>query len=152
VLGALVGKRHSCRIVHVESGLTSGRIWDPFPEEIARRIVFRLAHVAMCPSEEAREVLRKRRCEKVLTNGNTILDAVELAVDRNATLSQQMLVVASIHRFQNIYSTPRLSSLVRLLIEIADSFTVKLVLHPATRKRLEQTKLMVELVRCPGVE
>lgn len=152
VLGAIVGKRLSCPVIHVESGLTSGRIWDPFPEELARRIVFRLADTAICPNDDAREVLRNRRCDILVTNGNTILDAVEMAVDRDSSEVLPGLVVASLHRFQNIYRSHRLTQLVHLLLDLADSFSVKLVLHPATRKRLDQTTLLERLQAHPGIE
>src|SRR5690606_19230651 len=34
LVGALAGKRAGARVIHLESGLTSGRLFDPFPEEL----------------------------------------------------------------------------------------------------------------------
>ncbi|RZA23433.1 MAG: hypothetical protein EOP10_12785, partial [Proteobacteria bacterium] len=80
VVGAMAGRRVGARVVHLESGLTSGRWFDPFPEELCRRLVFRLADVAMCPSPQAADYMRRRHRARVVdTGGNTILDAVELS-------------------------------------------------------------------------
>ena len=148
VLGAIAGWRGDARVVHLESGLTSGKLFDPFPEELARRVVFRLADVAMCPNEVAAAYMRKRhpRCKSVNTQGNTILDAVAMAgasANRNSAASAYM--VASLHRFQNIYDSARLNALVALLESIAPAYPVHFVLHPATRKRLVKEKLFDRL-------
>lgn len=147
VLGAFVGWRERARVVHIESGLTSGRLFDPFPEEIVRRIVFRLTSVAMCPSEVAAQHIRDRyRCEVVDTRGNTIVDAVALSgVESVASDQTPDYIVASLHRFQNIYDSARLSYLIGILEAVSAIYPVHFVLHPATRKRLVKEGLLGRL-------
>lgn len=153
VLGAVAGWLSGARVVHLESGLTSGRLFDPFPEEISRRIVFRLADVAMCPNQAAADYMHKNhRCTVVNTQGNSILDAVALvgaaSVPRNR---QPLYLVASLHRFQNIYDSARLLELVTLLEAIAPRYPIHFVLHPATRKRLAKEKLYERLAAVPNI-
>jgi len=153
LLGAIAGRTSGARVIHLESGLTSGRLWDPFPEEISRRLVFRLSDVAMCPdSTSARNMRRYRKCEVVDTGGNTILDAVMLA---GAAPEQRdaghPYLVASLHRFQNLFSSSRLRELVALIETVAVRYPVHFVLHPTTRKRLESEGLMKGLSVAPGV-
>lgn len=148
VLGALAGRRAGARIVHLESGLTSNRLFDPFPEEISRRIVFRLSHVAMCPCQEAMHHMQSNypRCTAVDTGGNTILDAVKLTgIGRSTRNSGEQYIVASLHRFQNIYESQRLFQLVELLKNISQSHAIYFVMHPATRKRLVKSELFDDL-------
>lgn len=155
VLGALAGRRYGARVVHLESGLTSKKILDPFPEEISRRIVFRLAHIAMCPNEETLEHMRKKysRCESVDTDGNTILDAIKSSgVSRDMRDMSSPYIVASLHRFQNIYDNKRLLALVELLEQVAKAYPVHFVLHPATRKRLTKSKLLERLQGHVGIK
>lgn len=155
VLGALAGRRYGARVVHLESGLTSNKIFDPFPEEISRRIVFRLAHIAMCPNAETLEHMKIKypHCESVDTGGNTILDAIKISgVNRNMRDTESAYIVASLHRFQNIYDTKRLLELVDLLGEIAKIYPVQFVLHPATRKRLDRLKLLEKLQAYSGIK
>lgn len=148
LVGALAARRSGARVVHLESGLTSGRLLDPFPEELCRRLVFRMTDVAMCPNEEAASyMLRKhgRHATVVDTGGNTILDAVALTGASSGTDTPDEYVVASLHRFQNIYDRERLHHLAGILEEVSRYLVVCIVLHPATRKRLEATGLLARL-------
>lgn len=148
VLGALAGRRIGACVVHLESGLTSNKIFDPFPEELSRRFVFRLSHIAMCPNPEAVKHMRANypKCQSIDTGANTILDSIKLTgIRRAAANSEPNYILASLHRFQNIYNTKRLTNLVELLENIAHTHTVYFVLHPATRKRLAKTRLFERL-------
>jgi UDP-N-acetylglucosamine 2-epimerase (non-hydrolysing) len=151
VLGALAGRRVGARVVHVESGLTSGRLWDPFPEEISRRIVFRLADVALCPGPEQTAFMHRYRLLALDTGGNTILDAVRLAAPPPAPPGSPRYVVASLHRFQNLYSAPRLRALVAMLEQVAAHLPVYFVLHPATRRKLAGSGELARLESVPGI-
>lgn len=155
VLGAFAARQVGARLIHLESGLTSGRLFDPFPEELSRRLVFRLAQVAMCPSAEAYEYMRKRypRCGAVNTRGNTIVDAVALTgISKVLRENESPYLVVSLHRFQNIYIDKRLRELVDLIERLAKKFIIYFVLHPATRKRLVRKKLFDQLQRINGVK
>lgn len=157
VLGAIAARRCGISVVHLESGLTSHRLFDPFPEEMARRIVFRLTDLALCPSPESAEHMRRSgyRCKVVDTGENTIVDSVMIATRSTPTLSVDVdappYLVASLHRFQNIFDRKRLQFLVSLLGEVSQRFRIHFVLHPATRKRLEAQGLLAELARYPNI-
>jgi UDP-N-acetylglucosamine 2-epimerase (non-hydrolysing) len=60
-------------------------------------------------------------------------------------------LVASLHRFQNLYDAKRLETLVGLIVTIAERIPVHFVLHPATRKRLGKSGLAARLESAPGV-
>jgi UDP-N-acetylglucosamine 2-epimerase (non-hydrolysing) len=153
VIGAIAGWRHGARVVHLESGLTSNRLFDPFPEEICRRVVFRLADMAMCPNPQAAEYMRIRhRATVVDTAGNTIVDAVTLSgASPGNRDSAQPYLVASLHRFQNLYNATRLRELVELVLDVSKSLPVHFVLHPATRARLVREGLLETLAAAPRV-
>lgn len=155
LVGAFAARRYKARVIHLESGLTSGRLFDPFPEELCRRLVFRMTDVAMCPNEDAANYMRRhhRRAEVIDTGGNTIVDAVALTgaakITRNA---EAPYLVVSLHRFQNIYEHRRLTYLVGLVETLSARFAVHLVLHPATRGRLEKQGLLQRLAAAPKVK
>lgn len=154
LIGAVAGRRRGARVVHLESGLTSGRVLDPFPEEILRRFVFRFTDLAMCPNAGAVQHMRRRhRATVVDTGGNTIVDAV--AMSGAAAIRKEPsnhYVVVSLHRFQNIYDGRRLRRLVELVEQVAKTSPVHFVLHPATRKRLAAEGLDQRLRAAAGVE
>lgn len=155
VLGAVAGRRARARVLHLESGLSSFRLFDPFPEEVSRRIVFRFADVALCPTREAADHMRiLGRCEVVETGGNTIEDSVWLATrpeSRASGATAPPYLVASLHRFQNIFDADRLRALCALLVALASRYTIHFVLHPATRKRLQVLQLDQLLAEAPAL-
>lgn len=155
LIGAYAAHRSHARVVHLESGLSSGHLFDPFPEELCRRLVFRVTDVAMCPNEQALRYMRRYPSTRIVdTHGNTIIDAVALTGAQHPFPAggDSLCLVVSLHRFQNIYNKARLQSLVVLIEALASEFTVHFVLHPATRRRLEKYGLMQKLEDAPGVK
>jgi len=154
LIGAAAARRCGARVVHLESGLTSGKLFDPFPEELCRRLVFRLTDVAMCPNSRAAEHMRRMHGAIVVeTAGNTILDALALtgALTRKTETAAAPYLVVSLHRFQNIYNSARLRHLAALIEALANRFHVHFVLHPATQGRLEKKGLLEKLSSAPNV-
>jgi UDP-N-acetylglucosamine 2-epimerase (non-hydrolysing) len=71
-------------IGHVEAGLRSGSLKEPFPEEGNRRVVDTLADLLFAPTEGARRhLLREGHDEaKIVVTGNTAIDTLRLYVDK----------------------------------------------------------------------
>jgi UDP-N-acetylglucosamine 2-epimerase (non-hydrolysing) len=69
---------------HVEAGLRTYNKWSPFPEEINRVLTTRIAELHFAPTETARQNLLREGIadDKILVTGNTVIDALLLAVDR----------------------------------------------------------------------
>jgi len=156
LIGALAGRRAGASIVHMESGLSSMRLLDPFPEEILRRLTFRLTRYALCPNAEATLRMRRQgRSEVVDTGDNTMLDCVRYAIEENkSTIGRNdgRYFVASIHRFENIYRTSYLSRIVDDIIAASADGTVYFVLHPPTERKLRKSGLLQRLQQASGVK
>lgn len=146
LLSTIAGKRTKKKIVHLESGLTSKSLLNPFPEEIIRRIVFKYTDIAFCPTLSDIENLKKYpRTEKVYTHGNTILDSIQhLCIGENIEQCSKTILV-SLHRFQNIYNQRRLQDIVTMLLNLSTKFQINFVLHPATKKKLVKFDLLKQL-------
>ena len=155
LLGALLGRWHGLSVVHVESGLTSGRWREPFPEELTRRVVFRLAHIACCPGSAAAGYLAGRSLRVVDTGTNTIIDAVQVARERFAVVEAPIpatpYAVVSLHRFENIFDRARFESLLENLTRAAALLPLVFVLHPSTRRQAKRLGLMQRLETIPGL-
>lgn len=76
---ALAGARHGvligANVAHVEAGLRSGDLTDPWPEEAYRIEIDRLASYHFCPTDGNRQHLVAEGLDGVVT-GNTIIDAL----------------------------------------------------------------------------
>lgn len=76
--GALVGHYHHITIGHVEAGLRTGNKFAPFPEEMNRRLVGRLADLHFAPTQYSADSLLKEGVDSatISVTGNTVIDAL----------------------------------------------------------------------------
>ena len=78
MVGALSAYYRKVPVAHVEAGLRSGDIWQPWPEEINRRIVAPIADQHFAPTETAAAALRRENIDPatIHVTGNTVVDAL----------------------------------------------------------------------------
>ncbi len=71
-------------VAHVEAGLRTNDIFNPWPEEINRQITSRIARYNFAPTELSRENLLKENVEpeKIFVTGNTVIDALFIGIDK----------------------------------------------------------------------
>jgi UDP-N-acetylglucosamine 2-epimerase (non-hydrolysing) len=76
--GALAAFYNNVSVGHVEAGLRTGDMRQPFPEEMNRVLVGRLAALHFAPTDSAAENLRREGVdpEDIFVTGNTGIDAV----------------------------------------------------------------------------
>lgn len=80
--GALAGYYHKIPVAHVEAGLRSGNKYAPFPEEINRLLISRLADFHFAPTPKAREHLTREGLKNnIWITGNTVIDALYLGLN-----------------------------------------------------------------------
>lgn len=158
LLGAWIGKRHRVPVAHVEAGLRSFNYFHPFPEELVRVAVSRIARVHFCPDRQALANLTRSRVrgERVLTPGNTMKDALRIAQSRESTGERSgasmRYAIFSMHRHENLFNRSRLDLLLGVLRDMSSILPMKFVLHPVTRKRLQALGLLESLAAQPGLE
>lgn len=83
------------RVGHVEAGLRTGNVYAPWPEEMNRMLVGRIADLHFAPTETARASLRAENTadETIVVTGNTVIDALQQVVaqfDTDTELNTQM--------------------------------------------------------------
>lgn len=71
------------QVGHVEAGLRTGDKWNPFPEEINRRVAGVVADHHFAPTPEAKENLLTESVqeERITVTGNTVIDALQWVAD-----------------------------------------------------------------------
>jgi UDP-N-acetylglucosamine 2-epimerase (non-hydrolysing) len=82
--GALAGFHHGVPVAHVEAGLRSGNPLSPFPEEMNRRLISRLArfHFAATPGNRAALLDDGVDPATVFVTGNTVVDSLLTILER----------------------------------------------------------------------
>ena len=70
-------------VAHVEAGLRSRDIANPFPEEVNRKLAAVVTSLHCAPTSIARDNLLSEGIppEQIVTTGNTVVDAVKMLVD-----------------------------------------------------------------------
>jgi UDP-N-acetylglucosamine 2-epimerase (non-hydrolysing) len=84
-------------VAHVEAGLRSGDIFNPYPEEANRRAVSIFADHNFAPTEQAAQNLLAEGvpADRVFVTGNTVIDALYHVVAQDNPLPKELAVSSS---------------------------------------------------------
>ena len=112
--GALASFYNKCPVFHVEAGLRSYDIYEPFPEEVMRQMTSRVTELHFAPTEKNRQALLKEDISenKIHVVGNTVIDALFCLSENTLTQSKEFfslndikindkLVLITAHRREN---------------------------------------------------
>jgi UDP-N-acetylglucosamine 2-epimerase (non-hydrolysing) len=109
---ALSAFYHKIAVGHVEAGLRTSNINEPFPEELNRRLITRIAKWHYAPTEVARTALLREGVvsESILVTQNTGIDSFLWTIVQPhqpisadlAGLDRKRLVLVTVHRRENI--------------------------------------------------
>jgi UDP-N-acetylglucosamine 2-epimerase (non-hydrolysing) len=137
------------RVAHVEAGLRTFDLANPYPEELNRVLISRLAFIHFAPTRQAFLNLQQEGLVNVHLVGNTIVDAVNFFKTRmtdSAASSSKVLV--TLHRRENhIYMDKLFDELQSLALSNPD-LEIILPIHPNPniqkhRKRLSAPNIRV---------
>jgi UDP-N-acetylglucosamine 2-epimerase (non-hydrolysing) len=141
--GALAAFYSRIPVGHVEAGLRTGDLTQPFPEELNRVLTTRLSSLHFAPTEGAARNLRDDRvpADRILVTGNTGIDAVlqvgeklrmgELrGIDLPGLDPTRRLLLVTAHRREN-HGAP-LEAICEALVRLARRGDVQIV-YPVHR-------------------
>jgi UDP-N-acetylglucosamine 2-epimerase (non-hydrolysing) len=100
---AQIGFYNKIRIAHVEAGLRTFDLDNPFPEEANRILIGQIAAINFAPTKGAQQNLERSGARNIHLVGNTVVDAVEI-IRREcaiATPPQPNTVLVTLHRREN---------------------------------------------------
>jgi UDP-N-acetylglucosamine 2-epimerase (non-hydrolysing) len=150
-------------VAHVEAGLRSGDIRNPFPEEVNRRIITQVADLHFAPTEENREILIREGvpADSIVVTGNPGIDALLSMANsnagkedliravprlRDATLRQ---VLVTLHRRESVGDPLKqiCRSIARLAEDIPDiRFLIPMHPNPVVRETIRGELAGIEAV------
>ena len=98
---------------HVEAGLRTGEVYDPFPEEMNRRLLSQLTEMHFAPTESSCSNLLREGFsrDKILVTGNTVTDALlgiaaglpdGLPADLPQLAPDRKMILVETHRRENL--------------------------------------------------
>ncbi len=114
--GALGAFYRGIKVGHVEAGLRTFDMHNPFPEEANRVLVSKLADIHFAPTNQSRQNLVQEgiSVDKIFMTGNTVTDAIVYASDivknskkisskfKNVDFKNKRVVLLTAHRRENL--------------------------------------------------
>jgi len=115
MVASMLGYYNRIRVGHVEAGLRTGDRWQPFPEEIFRRVAGVVADLHLAPTEHSRKNLLGEGVPdwRIRVTGNPAIDALreitsrpepdevgQLLADKGISESRRLILVTA-HRREN---------------------------------------------------
>ena len=83
MVSALAAFHRGIPVAHVEAGLRTGNMRQPWPEEMNRRVVDVVSDLMFAPTAESRRnLLAENLGGRILVTGNTVIDALQWVADR----------------------------------------------------------------------
>jgi UDP-N-acetylglucosamine 2-epimerase (non-hydrolysing) len=126
------------RFAHVEAGLRTGDLHQPFPEEFNRLLVSLISWLNFAPTRKARDNLLGEgvRPDSIFVTGNTVIDTLLSTVSRAPPLSlelqaDQRLMLVTLHRRES-FGAPLedvFGAILRLVSDLPD-LVVLYPVHP----------------------
>ena len=142
--GALTSFYHKIPVFHVEAGLRSYDIYEPFPEEVMRQMTSRVAALHFAPTEINKQALIKENIaeDKIHVVGNTVIDALfclsgeviensEKFYKEKGIPVDDKLVLITAHRREN--HGERIDKIIEAISYLADKYsdhTFVIPVHP----------------------
>jgi UDP-N-acetylglucosamine 2-epimerase (non-hydrolysing) len=142
--GALAASYEKVPVAHVEAGLRTGNLSNPFPEEINRQMIGRVTRWHFAPTARAAAHLRAEGIpeQQILVTGNTVIDNLLWIRERGEGVSafrtRLRKVLVTLHRRESQGDDMR--ALAGTLSRLADRDDCELLLplhkSPAVRESL----------------
>ena len=142
--GALTSFYRKIPVFHVEAGLRSYDIFEPFPEEVMRQMTSRVTDLNFAPTVKNKEALLKEGVKEdtIFVTGNTVTDALFCLSDsiieqaaqffRNKGIKiDENLVLITVHRRENHGERiDKILDAIEFLVKKYQNHTFVLPVHP----------------------
>ena len=121
---------------HVEAGLRTYDKYSPFPEEMNRQIIDRIADYLFAPTETSKENIgtKLNKDQKIFVTGNTAIDALKTTVSDDYSNSDltwandSRLILVTAHRRENLGEPMR--NIFRAIKRLVNEYDDLKVIYP----------------------
>jgi UDP-N-acetylglucosamine 2-epimerase (non-hydrolysing) len=154
---------HRIPFGHVEAGLRTWDMLNPFPEEMNRVIAGRLAKWHFAPTESSRQNLLQEgiKDSDIYVTGNTVIDALNTAVENSPEIGIELddtkrLILVTAHRREN-FGQPVIDicRAVLTIVERNEDVQILFPVHPNPNVQSVAQEMLCEhpqVVLCPPLE
>lgn len=143
--GAIAAFNKGVFVGHIEAGLRSNNLRDPFPEEMNRRVIDQVSDLMFAPTKRSYENLKREghEEERIIITGNTVVDALlyikekfNLEEIRKRIIDVNDYILVTLHRRENWGE--KMESILKGIKKFSDATKIPIVfpvhLNPKVRK------------------
>jgi len=142
--GSLASFYNKIPVYHVEAGLRSYDIYEPFPEEVMRQMTTRVADINFAPTEKNKKALLAENIDenKIYVVGNTVTDALfclseetiassaEFFNKNNIKIDDKLVLITAHRRENHGERIDRIIEAIEILAEKYSDHTFVIPVHP----------------------
>ena len=142
--GALASFYRKIPVFHVEAGLRSYDIYEPFPEEVMRQMTSRVAELHFAPTEKNKRALLKEDISenKIHVTGNTVIDALfclsdsvieqasEFFASENIVVDDKLVLITAHRRENHGERIDRILDAIECLVKTYSDHKFVIPVHP----------------------
>jgi len=141
LLGSRMGRLLRLPVAHVEAGLRSFNWRHPFPEELNRIFVSKVARIHFAPGADPVRNLKKAGIKGRIINTryNTVLDSLRLAQGSKTPMPftvPKKYCLISIHRNELLAQPKELEKILGRIKDFAQDIPIIFLDHPITKERM----------------
>ena len=156
LIGSLLARFYGLRLVHVEAGLRTYNLLEPFPEEICRTVISLLAHIHFCPTQKSVRNLHAYPGRKINMKFNTSIESLHLALTKTkADLklpTKKKYFIFIVHRQEHLYlRKDETAKLLNTVFANTGNIVCYFLIHDVTGQYLENMGLTSTLADNPKV-
>ena len=153
-ISALCAFYRKIRVAHVEAGLRTHDKFQPFPEEVNRRLISHVADINFAPTPTAKRFLEQENIPgEIFVTGNTVVDALfkiapaRMRKRKSAKFAEQRTLLLTVHRREN-FGRPLMNVFEAVKEIAAGDSSIKIIypVHPNPNVRHVAHK-MLESIR-----
>ncbi len=149
--GALTSFYHKIPVFHVEAGLRSYDIYEPFPEEVMRQMTSRVAALHFAPTDVNKQALLREDISenKIHVVGNTVIDALfclsqeviekseQFYKEKNIPIDDKLVLITAHRRENHGERIDRIIEAISYLTKKYDDHTFVIPVHPNPNVRIK---------------
>jgi len=136
MIGALAAHYHKIPVGHIEAGLRTDHRYNPFPEEMNRRLISVLSQYHFAPTQKSEAALLNEGHprESVFMTGNTVVDALLWVLENRKSSVTDFFapgtrgILVTAHRRENFQGPLR--NICNALLKISQRFDDIEILYP----------------------
>jgi len=147
LMGAYIGEKLGMIVCHVEAGLRSHHLLNPFPEEIDRLLTSRKAEYHFAPGDAPVTNLKTAHGKIINTRYNTIIDSLRYAMNRTNKLivngiDDAPYFVFVLHRQENLLNKNLVCNIIEQIKIVSKNMKCVMILHKITELALQKYHLL----------